>query len=355
MAKILIKNGRVWDGERFFSADVLAEDGIVTAIAPDIEEKANFVFDASGMTVSAGLVDLHMHMLGISIDAFGTQAEGSCYPFGVTAAVDCGGTRGSRELLDAMYLKNAVFVSTSIKENRMNRELTLRRLETFGDKTLGIKTYFDASSGHVLDISPLQEVCALAREKGVKVMVHCADSPEPMVKIIETLAPGDILTHVFHGKVNTCEENNFAALCLAKEKGVVLDAGFAGHVHTDFGVLKRALEAGFLPDTISTDLTNLSAFSRGGRYGMTMCMSIARTAGMAEEDIFRAVTSAPAAAVGKAGKWGSLKVGGTADIAVLKETEEGFRLKDKAGNICESQRGYRCALTVADGRIAYKD
>ena len=68
----------------------------------------------------------------------------------------------------------------------------------------------------------------------------------------------------------------------------------AGHVHTDFGVLKRAIDADCLPDTISTDITKASAYKRGGRYGMTMCMSIAKHLGMQEEDIFRAVTSTPA-------------------------------------------------------------
>ncbi|MBQ7089544.1 MAG: hypothetical protein IJN82_00330 [Clostridia bacterium] len=57
MAKILIKNGRVWDGERFFYADVLTNGAEIAQIAPDLSEKADFIYDACGKTVSAGLVD----------------------------------------------------------------------------------------------------------------------------------------------------------------------------------------------------------------------------------------------------------------------------------------------------------
>ena len=82
---------------------------------------------------------------------------------------------------------------------------------------------------------------------------------------------------------------------------------------------------------------------------------IAYLTGMAEEDILRSVTSQPAKALGKEGVWGSLSVGGPADIAVLEYTDEPFRLEDKAGNVLESSKGYRCRMTVADGVVVYVD
>ena len=144
-----------------------------------------------------------------------------------------------------------------------------------------------------------------------------------------------------------------AAFRLARQKGIVLDAAFAGHVHTDFAVLRKAFADGWFPDTISTDLTKNSAFKRGGRYGLTMAMSMARTAGMAEEDILSAVTTAPAKALGQ--PWGRLQVGAKADLAVLDYTNEPFCLTDPAGNTLESLVGYRCKLTVADGIVVYRD
>ena len=89
--KILIKNGRVWDGETFFYADVLTENDKIAQIAPHIEEKANFTFDATGMTVSAGLVDAHAHIDGPQKDTYSINGEMSQIPFGVTADVDFDG------------------------------------------------------------------------------------------------------------------------------------------------------------------------------------------------------------------------------------------------------------------------
>ena len=88
---------------------------------------------------------------------------------------------------------------------------------------------------------------------------------------------------------------------------------------------------------------------------MTTCMSMAKEAGMDEEELFRAVTSAPAKILGKEGEWGALQVGKTADLAVFDYSNESFDLTDKAGNRFSSEKGYRCVLTVADGQIVYKD
>lgn len=356
MAKqILIKNGRIWDGKQFREGDILTDGEKICRIEPNITHEKAFVYDASGKTVSPGLVESHMHIRGLSGPEYAISAEAACFPFGVTAAADAGSRLGDRRLVEQLAVKTLVFTDSKIENNRLNREVTAARLAQYGDKAIGVKMFFDSTSKNVWDITPLQEVCSLARELGLKVLLHCNNSPTPMLDIVEALAPGDILTHVYHGGKHTCLEEDFAAFKLAREKGVVLDAGFAGHVHTDFGILKQAFAAGWFPDTVSTDITKNSAYKRGGRYGLTMAMSMARTAGMAEEDILRSVTSQAAKALGKEGEWGSLREGGPADISVLDDTDEPFRLVDKAGNVLESQKGYRCRLTVADGVVVHLD
>ena len=138
-------------------------------------------------------------------------------------------------------------------------------------------------------------------------------------------------------------------------RGIVLDSGFAGHIHTDFEVYKEALRKGCLPDTISTDLTLYSAFKRGGRYGLTTAMNIARVCGQTEESIFKAVTSTPARVFGKTDEWGYLKEGRTADIAVLAYEDDKYDLTDAAGNRIAWEKGYRCKLTIANGEVVFKD
>lgn len=355
MAKILIKNGRVWDGENFVFADVLADGNTVTKIEPHIFNRADFVYDATGKIVSAGLVDTHVHMRGISSEEFGIQAEMSCFPFGVTAAADAGGGRGDKALLDSFMLKNVLFVGVGLKDNHAVLAQTAGTLAQYGDKAIGLKVYFDTTISDVCDITPLREVCEFARSKGLRVMVHCSNSPTPMAEILETLSKGDILTHAFHGGVHNAAEDHFESMKAAQMRGVIIDAGFAGHIHTDFSILAKAMENRVFPDTISTDITRFSAYTRGGRYGMTMCMNIAGALGMCEEDIFRAVTSTPAKTLGKEREWGYLTVGRCADIAVLDYTNEVFDLTDHAGNHIQHSKGYRCVLTISGGQVVYRN
>jgi len=354
MAKILIKNGRVWDGFRFSHVDILTANDRIASIQPHICEQADLVFDATGKIVSAGFVDAHVHMRGISSTRFGIQAEMSCFPFGVTAAADASGARGDKALLDSFMLKNVVFVRANFRDNRPDLSETEARMKAFGDRIVGVKTYFDTTVSQVIDTAPLREVCQFARDHGLRVMVHSSHSPTPMAELLAVLDTGDILTHSFHGGEHHAAEDHYEAMRRAQARGVLIDVGFAGHVHTDFAVLKGAIDSGVIPDIISTDITRISAYIRGGRYGMTMCMSIAKTLGMREEDIFTAVTTAPARALGKDGEWGCLNVGGCADITVLAETDEKFDLTDNAGNHVQSDKGYRCVLTVSDGQVVYR-
>ena len=186
-------------------------------------------------------------------------------------------------------------------------------------------------------------------------MVHSSNSPIPIPSLLSHLRAGDIFTHAYHGGRNNSSEDGFECIFDAKRRGVIIDAGLAGHIHTDFEVFRKGIAAGAIPDVISTDLTEWSSYKRGGRYGMTMCMSIARHLGMTEEDIFRAVTSNPARALGKESEWGYLATGRCADLAVFDHTDEGFDLTDKTGNHIESENGYRCVLAVADGELVYRN
>lgn len=351
MTSILIQNGRIWDGVKFFYGDILTEDGRIVQIADHIEANAKFIYDATGKTVSAGLVDIHLHLKGFSSDEHGILAPMGCLPFGVTAACDAGARQGSHVQLSQCGVKSVAFADCFIENNHLNLPVTRQRLTPLGHLGIGLKVYLGASK-KFHDITPLLEAREYAAKQGLKLMVHCNNSPFSMASIVEALAPGDILSHVYHGQENDCTEADFEAFRLAKEKGVVMDAAFAGHIHTDFAVLRTAIAAGHLPDTISTDLTINSAYRRGGRYGLPMCMSMARTAGMAEEDIFRAVTSAPAKALGQS--WGRLTVGSVADLAILDYTNEGFSLTDRAGNTLQSPTGYRCELTISDGIVLYR-
>lgn len=349
---ILIRNGRIWDGERFLSGDVAIQDGKIAAIGQAEEAEAAFVYDAQGKLVTPGLVDIHTHLKGISIDAFGMQAEMACLPFGVTAAVDCGGSKGDKALLDSFLVRNAVFITVDIQNDQPDFTQVEELLPRYGSKAIGLKVYYDTHMYGVKTVAPLRRIVQYAQEHGLQVMVHCNRSPIPMADILDALRPGDILTHIYHGGVNTAMDDGFAALKAAKARGVIIDAGLAGHVHTDFTLLREAIRCGAKPNTISTDITCSSAYKRGGRYGLPLCMSLMRAMGLSEEEVLRAVTTDAAAAVHM--PWGRLTVDGMADVAVLDEQGEAYALTDTNGVTFGEDHMYRCCLTVADGQVVYR-
>jgi len=350
----LIKNGKLWTGTEFSTGNILINKDTIVSIDAPADTPADYMYDAAGCIVSTGLLDIHTHIYKVSCDIFGYPAELVCAPFGATATVDGGAEMSDKEYLDTMMVKVRVFVAVPVGADGPDFALAERLLAAYGDRALGVKVYYDASGNKYVNHDHLAAICAFARERGLKVMVHCNHSPTSMLDIIETLAPGDILTHCYHGDTNTILADDYAAYKLAKAKGVILDTGNAGRAHTDFAVLRKAIGDGYLPDTISSDLTSLSAFNRGGKYGLTMCMSMQRTAGMTEEQVLRAVTSDAAKAVGWEDECGKLAVGRKADITVLSYGKEPYSLTDPAGNTLEDENGYICHLTVANGQILYR-
>ncbi len=353
---IRIKNGRIWDGETFFDGDVLIQDGVIAELGKSSAAPAEFEFDAAGRTVTPGLADAHVHIRGLSVDTYGTPIEPVCFANGVTAAADGGAEQGDGALADALMVQTVVFVPVHIRNNRADFDGVDAALRRYGSRAVGLKLYFDVGTEQVRDTRPLKEICAFARERNRKVMVHSTGTPVPMCELLDCMSAGDILTHAYHGGANNAAEDGFASLLAAQKRGVVIDVGMAGAVHTDFSVFRSAIAQGALPDVISTDITKLSAFVRGGNYGLNLCMTVARALGMPEDAVLRAVTSAPARALGKEDVWGRLEPGRRADLAVL---EWGSALYDfrntRWGSGVSGTEGYRCLLTVADGQTVYRN
>ena len=351
----IIKNGRIWDGKNFLSnlQDVAIADGKIAKIKNGLDG-APICIDAKGAIISCGLVDIHTHMKGCGSEYFGMPAETVCFPFGVTTAVEAWADRDGNALLDNMLLDTCVFLGVGIVDNRADFTLAERLLPVYKQRAIGLKLCFDKSNPALIDETPLRETCSYAKEKGLKVLVHSTGAPVSMRKIFEILDKGDICTHVFHGGEHSVLEDGCECMTYAQKKGIVLDNGMAGGVHTDFSVVKHAIEKGILPDTISSDITKVSAFTRGGNYGLTLCMSIMRSLGMNETEIFKAVTSTPAKVIGKTDKAGYLKVGGSADISVMRYQNAPFEIYDRQGNCVKDESAYVNLLTLKNGLPVFR-
>jgi dihydroorotase len=64
MSQLLIKNGRVIDpaSATDMLADILIRDGVIAAVGADLEAPGADIFDATGLVVAPGFIDMHVHL-----------------------------------------------------------------------------------------------------------------------------------------------------------------------------------------------------------------------------------------------------------------------------------------------------
>src|SRR5450755_194875 len=64
MSKLLIRNGRLIDPANRLDAvrDVLIVDGMVAAVGANLEVAGAEQFDATGLIVAPGFIDMHVHL-----------------------------------------------------------------------------------------------------------------------------------------------------------------------------------------------------------------------------------------------------------------------------------------------------
>jgi dihydroorotase len=79
MSRLVIKNGRVVDPGSGVDqiADVAVENGTIREIAPSIDGTGSEVFDASGLIVAPGFIDMHVHLREPGLEHAETIESGS--------------------------------------------------------------------------------------------------------------------------------------------------------------------------------------------------------------------------------------------------------------------------------------
>jgi dihydroorotase len=138
----------------------------------------------------------------------------------------------------------------------------------------------------------------------------------------------------------------------AQRAGIIFDCAH-GRNHFSFPMIEKALDQGFLPDTISTDLTVTSA-TRGPVWDLPTTMSKLLHFGLPLEEIVRRSTSAPAKIMGYEGTVGTLRPSANADISVFELRDGAFEMRDSDGNVVVAKRRLLTQMTVKDGRVWYE-
>ncbi len=386
MSSILLVGGRVVDPSQDIShiSDVLVTDGVVTGMEESIvPPKDAEVLDLSGKLVVAGLIDLHTHVYW-GVSHYGIDADRYCLPHGVTTVLDAGSAGAftfpafRRHIIDRSetriyaYLNVAGegMISPGVGELEDIRwadtEHALKICEENRDVIRGIKVRLTPNLVGKNGKAALEKARNLADEARLPLMVHPNGSYLSMDEILREMKSGDILTHCFHGKpTGILDERSHVrsgharpgharpgrvrpAVLEARERGVLFDVGH-GQGSFSFEVARRAMEQGFLPDTIGSDLHTYN--TDGPVVDLVTTMSKFLHMGLSINEVVQKATVAPACALGLESEHGVLRIGAVADIAVLDIEEGEFELNDCEGASVTANRLLRAALVLAKGRL----
>ena len=373
----LIKGGRLLcaaDGAEGIR-DIAVTGGRVAKIGAIPEEEARMTINAAGCIVTPGLIDFHIHLSPLS--EIGVYPEPACFPSGVTTAVDAGSAGASNYPLlrlgaQSTHVNTLAFLnvcSTGLATRSFHENLEPGRFQAGGIRELfrryggrellGLKVRQSAEIVGELGLKPMKAALALAEELRVPLMVHITNPPCPLDELIDLLRPGDIVTHAYQGSHSTIigpDGHVTSAARAARERGVIFDVANA-NAHFSFRVARAAIAEGFLPDTISTDLTNMGLFRRPNAFNLLHIMSEYLNMGLTVEQVIRRTTVNPARLIGRP-ELGYLAEGGAADIAVLRQEDREIRYGAGFGPAAESLVGttmLRAMLTMREGALVYRD
>ena len=138
-------------------------------------------------------------------------------------------------------------------------------------------------------------------------------------ELLAHMKTGDIVTHCYHGRAHGImgQEKQLVLkeVVEAQRHGIIFDCAH-GRNHFSFPMIEKAFDQGFLPDTISTDLTVTSA-TKGPVWDLPTTMTKLLHFGMSLEDLVMRATAAPAKIMGYEGTVGTLRPGANADLAII--------------------------------------
>ena len=349
MTRTILHGGRVLDpGAGLDGAlDIAVEDGRIAAIAGRGEiaaAPADHLVDVTGLLVLPGLIDLHGHWYDGSPYGLDPLAN---LRGGVTTAVDAGTTGFSNfgsfrrhtietapvRVLAFVHVAAAGLVTTVVGELQDFRYARPREAAAIArenpDVVVGIKVRLGTEACGDNVAAALDAALEAADLAGVRLMAHIAEGADVRTAL-GRLRAGDILTHAFTASGPGILGDDGRVLPeahAAVARGVRIDIGH-GCGSFAWGTAGQALAEGLLPDAISTDLHRYSIEHPVIDLPTTMSRFLAL--GMPLEAVVTATTAGPAAILGRP-ELGTLRVGGVADISVLRLDPEPVELPDAEG------------------------
>ena len=370
---LLLQGGRVIDPKNAIDArlDVAIANGRIARVAaaiPASEDRR--VINVSGLLVTPGLIDIHVHVYqrpeNRSLDHDSSvQTDSHTFRSGVTTVVDAG-TSGWRtfpdfkaRVIDKSQTRVLALLNISGagmgtgKEDELTEidaEAAARTAKANRNAIVGFKSAHYAGPGW----ESIEAAVKAGKDADMPVMVdfgYLNQVRNLPTLLLDKLRAGDIYTHCYSGhreelladgKVNP-------AIFAARKRGIIFDVGFgAGSFY--WYVAAPAIQQGFVPDSISTDLHTGSMNS--GLKSMANAMSSVLNLGPRIEQVIAMSTWNPAREI-KRTELGNLDVGSEADVAVLRVDKGQFGFIDSAGAANSGNQMIVPELTVRKGRVVW--
>ncbi|TMU54776.1 amidohydrolase/deacetylase family metallohydrolase [Flagellimonas algicola] len=376
---ILIKNGHVIDAKNNIdqTMDVAISDGKIAKVAANIPKKsAKNVVDAKGLIVSPGFLDIHSHNfygtvpMGYLSNSFSAlPPDGFTFRSGVTTIADAGGagwrnfTVFKEQVIDRSKTRVLAFLNIigsgmkggAVEQNLadMDPKLTAMLAKQYPEDIVGVKLAHYSGYNWL----PTERTVEAGTLADIPVMIDFGGSdPElPLNTLfLEKLRAGDIFTHAYanvRGRTAIVDDNGKVRdyVIEARKKGIIFDVGHGGGSFL-FDQAIPALEQGFKPNSISTDLHTGSM--NAGMKDLSNIMSKFLAMGMPLNEVVHAVTHHPATII-KRPDLGNLSVGSVADVTVISIRKGEFGFVDVRGKKITGSDRVECELTLREGKVVW--
>ncbi len=282
---LVIKNGDVLDPSQSLRGkrDIGIRYGLIEAVEADIPAaRAQRVLDAGGKLVTPGLIDLHSHVFPYG-SAIGIPADELVAHQGTTTCVSAGDAGANNfaafrryivgqtrtRLYAFVHIANIGLTSFPVAElyniDFAQVDAAAKAIGENADMVLGAKVRMSENVIAKHGLEPLKRAIAACEASGTSAKVMChiggVETAALMSQILDTLRPGDILTHAYSGSPNIAgaftnivqDGKLLPAALAAKQRGVIFDVGHGGGSF-DYTVCEAAIAQGCPPDTISSDI-----------------------------------------------------------------------------------------------------
>jgi dihydroorotase len=362
---LIVKGGRVIDPATKLDMirDVAIADGRIVAVKADIAADAAETIDARGKLVVPGLIDIHTHVARVK------DGPALCLADGVTGWIDAG-TQGADRISETIAIAKSAPQQCRVLINigragllpegdtmdlsRADVGVAREAIERNRDIIAGVKARLSRDVAGANDFEVLRRSQEVASSFHLPVMIHMGQTVSPLPKLLALLKPGDIVTHMFAPPPNSIIDDAghiLPEVMAARRRGVRFDLGNGRTGHLRWDIAEQVLQAGFLPDTLSTDWTPEGRTDQV--IDLPNVMSKLVMLGMPMDQVVACVSVNASRAFPVFRDRGTLRVGSAADVAVLELREGNFEFVDNFGNRRTGhQRLFPSATVLAGKRVS---